>query len=129
MNYGTIFKITHLIARLFGFPKYLVKLPESDDEAVVYVSRHHNLFGPLVILNSFPFMVHTWILQDFFDRKACYDHYANYTFVKRFGWNKYLAKLVALPISFIIPMLIKSTRGIPVYRGTREIFKTFQESV
>lgn len=69
------------------------------------------------------------MLHDFLDRQACYKQYANYTFTERFGWNKYLSRLIALPISFFIPKLLISGRGIPVYRGTREILQTFRTSV
>ena len=127
-KYGIFFRFNRSLVRI-AFPKYNVQLPETLNEPVVFVSHHQNLFGPFVMLNSFPETVRTWMLHDFLDQRACYKQYADFTFTERFGWNKYLAKLIALPISFFIPKLLKSGRGIPVYRGTREILQTFRTSV
>ncbi|RDW19027.1 glycerol acyltransferase [Oceanobacillus arenosus] len=127
-KYGLFFRFNRSLVRMV-FPKYHVQLPKTEHEPVVYISHHQNLFGPFVMLNSFPKTVRTWMLHDFLDQQACYKQYADYTFTERFGWNKYLARLIALPISFFIPKLLKSGRGIPVYRGSREILQTFKISV
>ncbi|WP_246277219.1 glycerol acyltransferase [Neobacillus endophyticus] len=73
--------------------------------------------------------IHAWILHVFLDRKACYRQYVDYTFTKRYGWNKVLASICGFSISFFIAKLLNSGKGIPVYRGTRKILHTFDLSV
>src|SRR5690606_18665802 len=96
---------------------------------VVYVGHHQNLFGPFIMCLSFPVPFHLWILHVFLDKDACFEHYRHYTFSKRFGWNKWFASIVAFFVSRFIPPLLRSGKGIPVYRGTRQLFKTLDESV
>jgi len=76
-----------------------------------------------------PNTIRVWMLHVFLDQKACYEQYKNYTFTKRLGWNKTFAAIVAKIVSSFVTNLMKSGRGIPVYRGSRDILKTFQISV
>jgi hypothetical protein len=69
------------------------------------------------------------MLHVFLDREACFKQYVDYTFTKRFGWNKTFAKIVAYPISYFITTLLNSGKGIPVYRGTKKILETFHHSI
>lgn len=126
--YGRFFRITQWIVRQI-YPTYKIQIHENVKGPVVYISHHQNLFGPFVIYLWFPKSIRTWILHVFLDRKLCYLQYVNYTFTERFGMNKLFAKICALPISFIISSLLKSSKGIPVYRGSRKILKTIQLSV
>lgn len=127
--YGPLFTICRRIVQLF-LPKYTVeKIGKPISEPVVYVSHHQNLFGPFMALLWYPEHIHCWMLHVFLEQKACYDHYANYTFTERFGWPKFLAKPFAFLISLFIPRLLQSGRGIPVYRGSRKIVETLRESV
>ncbi len=126
--YGKGFKLIRGVVRAF-YPSYSVNQADLPDAPVVYVSHHQNLFGPFVILLWFPQSLHTWMLHVFLDRNACFQQYADYTFSKRFGLNKLLAKALAMPISFFISKLLSSGKGIPVYRGSRKILHTFQQSV
>ena len=127
--YGPFFTTCQKIARIF-FPKFTVdnkKRPAG--EPVVYVSHHQNLFGPFMTLLWYPEHIHCWMLHVFLDRKACYEHYVTYTFTERFGWPKFVAKPAALFISLIVPRLLQSGGGVPVYRGSRKIITTLRESV
>lgn len=126
--YGRFFRFLQWFVRIF-YPKYSVKLPNNPTGPVVYVSHHQNLFGPFIILLWFPRCLHAWILHVFIDQRACYKQYVDYTFTKRFGWNKTLAKVCAFSISFFIARLLNSGKGIPVYRGTRKILDTMGQSV
>lgn len=69
------------------------------------------------------------MLHVFLDREACYRQYVDYTFTERYGWNKRVAKICALPISYFIAKLMNSGKGIPVYRGSRKILQTFHLSI
>jgi 1-acyl-sn-glycerol-3-phosphate acyltransferase len=126
--YGPFFSI---LQKCVGkiYPKYTTQIPDHIDGPVVFVSHHQNLFGPFVILLWFPKSLHAWMLHVFLDRQACFKQYVDYTFTKRFGWNKILAKLCAYPISYFITALLNSGKGIPVYRGSRKILETFHLSI
>lgn len=75
-----------------------------------------------------PIEVRTWIFQVFFDQEACYEQYMGYTFTKRFGLPKPIARLAALPVSHLVPVFFRSMRGIPVHRGSRQIIETFPQT-
>lgn len=126
--YGRFFRITQWIVRKI-YPTYKIQIDKNVKDPVVYISHHQNLFGPFVIYLWFPKSIRTWILHVFLNRKSCYQQYVNYTFTERFGMNKIFAKICAFPISFVISSLLNSGKGIPVYRGSRKIMKTFQLSV
>lgn len=126
--YGRFFRLVQSLARKI-LPKYHIKIPKNHDGPVVYISHHQNLFGPFITLLWFPKALHAWILHVFLDQHACYQQYVDYTFTKRFGWSRTLAKICAFLISNFIAKLLNSGRGIPVYRGSRKILQTFQLSV
>jgi hypothetical protein len=126
-SYGGLFRLAQIIGRII-LPKFKVQLPERVDGPVVYVSHHQNMFGPITIMVWFPSVLRTWVFNVFFDQKACFKQYTRFTFTKRFGLPKFLAKCLAFPISYFIPAFFRSMRSIPVYRGSREIMKTFQMS-
>lgn len=127
--YGPLFTTCQKIARVI-FPKFTIENKKRPaTEPVVYVSHHQNLFGPFMTLLWYPEHIHCWMLHVFLDRKTCYDHYMNYTFTRRFGWPKFIARPVAFLIAHFVPRLLQSGKGIPVYRGSRKILATIRESV
>jgi hypothetical protein len=73
--------------------------------------------------------VHLWVLSVFYDRIECFRQYYRYTFTKRFGWPKLLSAIVSAPLSIFVPALMKSMDVIPVFRGSRNIVKTFSQSI
>lgn len=127
-GYGLFFKTVRKFARFF-YPSYHTEISGEIDGPAVYISHHRNLFGPFITLLWYPKFVRTWILHVFLDRKSCSKQYADYTFTKRFGLPLVLAKPAAFLLSLGITKLLQSGRGIPVYRGTRKIVRTFQISV
>ncbi|MBW8347979.1 glycerol acyltransferase [Bacillus sp. IITD106] len=126
--YGPFFLIVRAFIRIFYW-RYSTFAPTTNKEPIVYIAHHQNLFGPFIILHSFPQHLHAWILDVFMNQETCFKHYADYTFTKRFGWNWVMAKLFAWPISFCITKLLTSGRGIPVYRGSKKIIETMKISV
>lgn len=126
--YGKFFLISQWIVRKI-YPAYRIQINEKVKDPVVYISHHQNLFSPFIIYLWFPKSLRTWILHVFLDRKKCFQQYVDYTFTKRFGMNPTIAKICAYPISFVIANLLKSGKGIPVYRGSKKIIKTFQLTV
>jgi 1-acyl-sn-glycerol-3-phosphate acyltransferase len=126
--YGLFFRMARSLVRKI-YPKYRIEIPQNFDGPVVYISHHQNLFGPFITLLWFPKALHAWILHVFLDQRACYHQYVDYTFTKRFGWNRTLAKICAFLISIFIAKLLNSGKGIPVYRGSRKILQTFHLSM
>lgn len=127
-NYGLFFRTCRWIVRRF-IPSFEVTLSSTSSEAVIYVGHHQNLYGPFMAYAWMPDGIRAWIYHVFLDQKACYEQYKNYTFTERFGWNKGVAAVIAMILSFFITRLLDSGRGIPVYRGSRDILKTFRKSV
>lgn len=127
-RYGIFFEISRAIARLI-LPRFRFDDIYISEEPTVYVSHHQNMVGPISILAWLKYYLRTWILSVFASQEECYEHYMNYTFTKRYGWPPFFAKMVAWPVSYIVPWLVKSARGIPVYRGSRKIIDTFKISV
>lgn len=127
-GYGLFFKSARNLVR-FVYPSYKAQISGEIAGPAVYVSHHRNLFGPFVTLLWYPEFIRTWILHVFLDRKSCSRQYADYTFTKRFGLPRALANPAAFFLSFGITKLLKSGRVIPVFRSSRKIIRTFQESV
>lgn len=127
-NYGIFFRFIRFLVRVV-YPRYHIDTSKVGSGPTVYISHHQNLFGPFITLLWFPAKLRTWILHVFLDRQTCYRQYAHYTFSERFGWNKYLAQLIAFPVARFITLLLTSGQGIPVYRSSRKIMHTFQDTL
>lgn len=127
-DFGLYFKFIRGLIRLV-IPRFHFENMPPADAAVVYVSHHQNLLGPISILAWIKGYVRTWVLSVFATQAACYEHYTQFTFTKRYGWPKAIAKLIAWPASYLISWLIQSLHGIPVYRKSRDIITTLKQTV
>jgi len=87
------------------------------DEGVVYVCRHLDMHGPYTTLKWLNFQVHPMILNVFFDKKATYRQYKDFTFTEKRGKKKKKLSLKAYFCSRFVVKLVHSVNGIPVYRG------------
>lgn len=126
--YGLFFRIVRPIARVF-YPMNEVPKRDESMEPCVFVCRHRNLEGPLNTLINMNTPVRPWILSVFCERHACYKQYRDYTFTKRLGWDKIRAVSAARVASLVVPALMRSIRGIPVYRDSARITKTLRMSI
>ncbi|MFC5559863.1 hypothetical protein ACFPN4_12320, partial [Ureibacillus thermophilus] len=126
--YGPFFRFCRSLVCLF-YPPFRVLKEENIKDGAVYLLPHQNLFGPFIMLLSFPKEVRTWMLDVFLDQKTCFRQYRDYTFTKRFGMPKFVAAVIAYGASLIIPKLMRSGGGVAVYRGSKNIVKTMKESV
>lgn len=127
-NGKVLFKFCRACYRFFN-PTYTISRDNCEIIPAVYIVHHQNLSGPVISNAWFDKPIHTWGLSVFFNHNTCYRHYYNYTFTKRFGLPKFLAAIIAFPLSFFISGLMASMEGIPVFRGSKNIIKTFQESI
>lgn len=128
INRKYLFRFIRFCFRCFN-PSYSVRRLHNEAAPAAYVVHHQNLKGPVISMAWFDRLIHPWGLSVFFNHSACYRHYYNYTFTKRFGMPSVLAAILAFPLSFFISALMVSMEGIPVFRGSKDIVKTFKESM
>lgn len=122
------------ICRTFGrFLTLRYKIYYSNDSApttpAVYIVHHQNLRGPLICMTWFSITLSPWVLSVFCNQNECFRQYYNYTFTKRFGIPKIIAAIIAFPLSYFITGLMKIIQAIPVFRGSKDILKTFNQSI
>lgn len=128
--YGGFCHFGRWLARIV-LPKMRVEGWENvKDGPAIFVGRHMDMYGPVSILAwaSIP-RLRTWVLYKFLDKKTCYEHYSTYTMPERLGYSSFFSKILARILSWLVPPLCRSIRGIPVYRGSRDIVKTMKLSV
>lgn len=95
----------------------------------VLLVRHSNLKGPLRAFFAFREHPHIWVLDCFFHYRSCYEQYRNYTFSLRKGKKtKRFSLCAAIAAAVVVPM-IHLSGAIPVYRGSKSIQNTFQQSI
>jgi hypothetical protein len=117
-----------MMVRIFG-PKVKAPPREAFPEPAVFVCHHHNMRGPITTMAWTPAPLHPWALALFFDTKVLLKHFGDFTFHKRFGWPKPLARAAARLISPPVTLLMRSMRAVPVYRKSIESVKTMRASV
>jgi hypothetical protein len=86
------------------------------------------MFGPYAAGMFFPGVLRFWGYSVFFEFRACFTQYVDYTFTQRFGWPRWVAAAAAFPMSVIVSAGCRSAKGIPVYRD-RRVAKTLELSV
>lgn len=106
-------------------PTLSAKLPAP----AVLLVRHNNLKGPIRAFLSFKEHPSIWVLDCFFHYHSCYEQYRNYTFSLRKGKNPKGFSLKAASAAAVVVPLIRKIKAVPVYRGSRNIKKTFQQSL
>ncbi len=126
--YPAWFHAARAIVKPF-WKKLSVKGEENLQEPCVLVTRHLNNYGPFAVYLFAPFEFHMWSFYVFFDPDDYYKHCSEFTFSKRAGMPKWLACALAGLLSHPAAWFYRSLRMIPVYRGTREIFKTLDLSL
>jgi 1-acyl-sn-glycerol-3-phosphate acyltransferase len=128
MTSNTVFKICRFFVRRFS-PKYQVCNSDKIITPAVYIVHHQNLYGPVISMAWFDMPIHPWVLHVFCSQEACFRQYYEYTFTKRFYMPKILAAVIAFPVSCFVSVLMRSMQSIPVFRSSKEVIKTFKESV
>ena len=112
--YGRYGRFARWLMRTFS-PRYRCRLAATE-EPVVYVCRHLNMHGPYTTLKWLPLELHPMIIHVFFDRESTVRHLSEYTFATRYGKKERKFNLLAHILGRIVPPLIHSLQGIPVYR-------------
>lgn len=125
---GFYYRSLRKVVRLF------VKREMMIDDTVftsgnVLVAHHQNFYGPISCAIWLPDTVSIWAVSHLFSFKACFDMYYNFTFTKIIKLPKVIALPMATVCALFIPPLMRSGGFIPVYRGSRDIIKTFNLSM
>ncbi|AHF06488.1 glycerol acyltransferase [Desulfitobacterium metallireducens DSM 15288] len=127
-----IYKFSRFCIRCFS-SRYRVCLSEKNINdtgiPVVYVVHHQNLRGPILSIAWLNIPVHLWVLSVFSDQRTCFRQFYDYTFTQRRGIPKGLAAVIAYPVSVWVSGIMQGMNAIPVFRGSRAIAKTFNQSL
>lgn len=118
--FGPLLRFSRMILRLFT-KRYKSFVVASETEPTVYVCRHLNMHGPITLAQYSTFDMHPMVLHVFFRFRDCYRQYSTYTFTERYGKRgirKFFGKVAAFFAALFVAPLVRSTKAIPVYRGT-----------
>ena len=125
---GWFFHIVRFIGRIFV--KQNMDIDQNIfKEKCVFIGHHQNFYAPIAALFYMPDTVQVWVIDHLFNFKDCFNKYYHYTFIKTMGLPKIISGFLAFFCAWIIPAFIKSANCIPVYRGSRDITKTFKLSL
>lgn len=122
------FKFARFLFRCFT-PHYNVYRTHKVPDPAVYIVHHQNMHGPVTSMAWFDKHVRLWVLNAFCSIRSCFHQYYHYTFTKRYGMPKFVAAIAALIPSLLVPKLMHAMKAIPVFRESRDIVKTFKQSI
>lgn len=127
---GRYFRFVRWLLKLLMPLKTVQPISELPGQPCVILCRHRNMRGPFYgIVRWGGEKVRTWIYHPFFSKDALYEQLYGYTLTKRLHYPDLLARFCAWFMSLIVPPLIHSLGGIPVYRNDGRIRETFRLSL
>jgi hypothetical protein len=109
--------------------RYQICEEQPIESPAVYLVHHQNLRGPVLTMLWFKKTLRPWVLSVFCDRAACFKQYYDYTFTKRMGYPRLLARILAWLSSRWVSGMMPQLRAIPVFRGSKAIIRTFRQSL
>lgn len=127
INNRRFYKFCRFCVRGFT-PRYSTCPSNSEVSPAVYIVHHQNMRGPILSMAWAKAPLRPWVLSVFCKRITCFRQFFDYTFTKRFSMPKLIAAVFAFPLSFFVSALMTSMQAIPVFRGSKDIVKTFKES-
>ncbi|MCL2323292.1 MAG: glycosyltransferase family 2 protein [Oscillospiraceae bacterium] len=120
--YGNLYYFCRGFLRIFN--RKLTTIGEVPNEPVVFVGHHQNLQGAMNVMMWFETPVHLWMLNVFCEKDTAFKQYYGYTFTVRLGYPKPIAFVFSKVLSFFVPKLGRSIRGIPVSRNPFTVIDT-----
>ena len=126
---GAWFSFCLFIVRVFTKRKKVQG--EPMDEPCVYLCRHRDQSGVIDAFTNINKVMRPWVLHIFTDYNLAKKHLKEYTFSQKDKRGKLFSAIVAPIAAFGMTSLVKSGKGIPVYRnneGMRSII-TIKNSV
>lgn len=125
---GAVFRVCRALLRAVT-PTWRVEGAPAPEEATVYLVQHRYFQGPVRTLIWFDRRVHIWALSSFFNWKESAARYRTLTFGKKLHWPAPLAWAAAAPTAAVLRAILLSNGAVPVYRGSRRIVETFEQSL
>lgn len=123
--YGGFFKFCRRVANFFAPKGKYKNSPKEYNEPVIYICRHLNMHGSFTIARAFKKEVHLFILHNFFNKQEAYEHFLHVTYK-----DKKCKKLMAKVAGAVVPKILNSVQGIPVYRGEdKRAFSTIKTAL
>lgn len=118
-----IIKVFYVKAHIEGVQKVL-----KGTNAVV-VANHLGSFGPLALMSSLIHNLNPWVVQEVTNLKDCAAYIRRDFVEKEMKLRSFVGRELSRIIGRICVRLMSDLKAIPVYRRSREIYKTFEISL
>ena len=118
-----IIKVFYVKALIEGVQKVL-----KGTNAVV-VANHLGSFGPLALMSSLIHNLNPWVVQEVTNLKDCAAYIRRDFVEKELKLRSFVGRELSRIIGRICVRLMSDLKAIPVYRRSREIYKTFEISL
>jgi hypothetical protein len=128
-KYRPLFRFCVGTLKLFSKKKKVEGAVQS--EPCIYLCRHLDEKGVIDSFTCINAVMRPWVLDVFCDRKSATKHFKEYTFSQRLKKGKLFCALVSPFVGWGYSAIVKSARGIPVYRGEKssQSVSTIKKSV
>ena len=123
-------KIIAFIAKPWFYNKVIgADIVNFDDGPVIFISNHHDIYGPIVTHLYLPYSYRPWIENNILSDDTVTDYIKS--FVHKRVRIKWLAKLLIKTASRLLVVITNSTDPIPVYRrmDLKRTIETIRSSV
>jgi 1-acyl-sn-glycerol-3-phosphate acyltransferase len=118
-----IIKVFYVKAHIEGVQKVL-----NSTNAVV-VANHLGSFGPLALMSSLIHKLFPWVVQEVTNLKDCAAYIRKDFVEKELKLRSFVGRELSRIIGRICVRLMSDLKAVPVYRRSREIYKTFEMSL
>ncbi len=116
-KYRPLFGTCLFFARIFS--KCRLVEGQSPNEPCVFICRHLDKKGVARSFIDIKKTIRPWVLDIFTDYKSAKKQFKEYTFSVRLKKSKFYCAVVSPIVARGLTALVRSARGIPVYRGEK----------
>ena len=110
-------------------PRWKIAGHGQVETPCLFVSRHLNNYGPVVLFLHMPVEYRLWVLDSLVEVKDNYNHLRNVTFRQRMRFPLWLCSLFAGLLCHPAAWVYRGMRAIPVHRSSRKLVQTLQETM
>ena len=105
-----------------GYPHRLINTDHivlDDDNPLVFLGNHAEIYGPIVCILHFPVPIRTWTINMMmFDRKVVTPYLYENTFSKKTFLPVFMRKGLALFLGWLSVHVMRQLENIPVYKDS-----------
>ena len=105
-------------------PRWKIAGHGQVETPCLFVSRHLNNYGPVVLFLHMPVEYRLWVLDSLVEVKDNYNHLRNVTFRQRMRFPLWLCSLFAGLLCYPAAWVYRGMRAIPVHRSSRKMVLT-----